>query len=76
MLCGLLLHRRNYFGVTVPEVGHADSRDEVHVGLALRIVEVDSLGPHKFKGQRAECGGGEVVQETLAEVHSAKVRGG
>ena len=76
VLCGLLLHCCDDFGMAVPEVSHADARDEVHVGLALRIEEVDSLGPHKSKSQRAECGGGEVVQETLAEVHSAKVRGG
>ena len=58
------------------EVGHADARNEVHVGLALGVVEVDALSPHKFQGQGAEGRGSQGMQKALAEVHTAKVRGG
>ena len=48
VLGGLMLDRRDDFGMAVSEVGHADARNEVHVGLALGVVEVDALSPHKF----------------------------
>ena len=75
VLRSLMLHRGHDFGMAMTQVGNSDTRNKIHVGLALQVVEVNPFSPHKLERQRAEGCGGQGMQKALAKVHAAKVRG-